>query len=219
MHEHPMTHYASNLRPLRVVTADQDDDFGSWLICSRVASIRPEPQLAGKPRGADVPTGARDIVDAANVHAFVGAELAARAAANISAGQLSSLRAIQGELETAYGSADFELAARLHHKFHRSIDLAADSPRLAQFMSDIARFAHESASSMVSGWPMQSRNDHRRVLAALERGDANRARMAMAEHFTIGVASLADHLIALGVLPSSDSPAETAAKSELPVVD
>jgi DNA-binding GntR family transcriptional regulator len=99
------------------------------------------------------------------------------------------------------------------------VDVAADSPRLAQFMSDIARFAPESASPMAPGRPNQSTNGHRRVIAALEGRDANRARMAMAEHFTIGVAPLADHLIELGVLASSESPAETAAKSELPVVD
>jgi DNA-binding GntR family transcriptional regulator len=158
-------------------------------------------------------TTARDIVDVATLQAFVGAALAARAAENITAGQLSSLEAIQSELETAYGGGDFELAARLDHEFHRLIDVAADSPRLTQFMSDIARFALESAFSTAPGWPNHSTKDHRRVLAALERRDANRARMAMAEHFTIGVAPLADQLIELGVLVSSESPAETADKS------
>jgi DNA-binding GntR family transcriptional regulator len=162
---------------------------------------------------------ARDIADVATLQAFVGAALAARAAENITAGQLSSLRAIQSELETAHGSGDYALAARLNHEFHRSVDVAADSPKLTQFMSGIARFAPESAFPTAPGRPNQSTKDHRRVIAALERRDANRARMAMAEHFTIGVAPLADHLFELGILASSESPAETAAKSELPVVD
>ena len=49
---------------------------------------------------------ARDIADVANVQAFIGGELAARAAENITDEQLSELKAIQDELEQAYEQPD-----------------------------------------------------------------------------------------------------------------
>jgi DNA-binding GntR family transcriptional regulator len=151
---------------------------------------------------------ARDIADVANVQAFIGGELAARAAESITDEQLSSLRAVQNELEEAYGSGDLERTVRLNHEFHRTINVAAGSPKLTQFMSSITRYAPESVFPTVSGWPKQSTRDHRRVIAAFERRDANRARMAMAEHFTIGVAPLTEHLVERGVIADTDSPAE-----------
>ena len=40
------------------------------------------------------------------------------------------------------------------------------------------------------------------MIAAFERRDADEARAAMAEHFTVGVAPLCDHLTSLGVIRS-----------------
>lgn len=140
------------------------------------------------------------MADVANVQAFIGGELAARAAETISDEQLSSLRAIQDELEEAYGDGDLDRTVRLNHEFHRLINVVADSPKLTQFMSGITRYAPESVFPTLSGWPEQSTRDHRRVLAAFERRDADGARSAMAEHFTVGVAPLTEHLVARGVI-------------------
>jgi DNA-binding GntR family transcriptional regulator len=143
---------------------------------------------------------ARDVADVANVQAFIGGELAARAAENISEERLSELRAIQDELEEAYGSNDVERMVRLNHEFHRLINVCADSPKLTQFMSGITRYAPESVFPKLAGWATQSTRDHRRVIAAFERRDADQARAAMAEHFTIGVTPLTDHLVERGVI-------------------
>jgi DNA-binding GntR family transcriptional regulator len=143
---------------------------------------------------------ARDMADVANVQAFIGGELAARAAETISAAQLADLRAIQDELEEAYGGGDLERTVRLNHEFHRLINVVADSPKLTQFMSGITRYAPESVFPTLQGWPTQSTMDHRRVLEALERRDGDAARLAMSEHFTVGVAPLTEHLVARGVI-------------------
>ncbi|BBY29096.1 GntR family transcriptional regulator [Mycolicibacterium sediminis] len=143
---------------------------------------------------------ARDIVDVASVQAFIGGELAARAAANITDEQLADLVAIQDDLESAYETDDLERTVRLNHDFHRAVNVAADSPKLTHVMSAITRYAPESVFPTLAGWPKQSISDHRRVIAAFERRDAARARTAMAEHFTVGVAPLTDHLIERGVI-------------------
>jgi DNA-binding GntR family transcriptional regulator len=147
---------------------------------------------------------ARDIVDVANVQAFIGGELAARAAENITEEQLAALKAIQDDLELAYEHTDLERTVRLNHEFHRTINVAADSPKLTQVMSTITRYAPESVFPTLQGWPKQSIRDHRLVIAAFERRDAEGARAAMAEHFTIGVAPLTDHLIERGVIAENE---------------
>jgi DNA-binding GntR family transcriptional regulator len=175
-------------------------------------NLRAEGLLVQQPRRGFMVLAvtARDIADVANVQAFIGGELAARAAENITDEQLGALRVIQDDLEQAYEKDDLEHTVRLNHDFHRAINVAADSPKLTQFMSSITRYAPESVFPKVSGWPKQSVRDHRKLIAAFERRDANRARMAMAEHFTIGVEPLTDHLIEQGVITDGESQSEAA---------
>ena len=76
-------------------------------------------------------------------------------------------RQIQAQLEEAYAGGDDERTVRLNHEFHRAINVAADSPKLAQLMSQITRYAPESVFPAIEGWPDQSIKDHRRILSAL----------------------------------------------------
>ena len=142
----------------------------------------------------------RDLTDVANVQAHIGGELAARAAVNITAEQLQDLEKIQTDLEDAYASDDDERAVRLNHEFHKAINVAADSPKLAQLMSQITRYAPESVFPTIPGWPEQSTEHHRKLLAALEARDENLARAAMSEHLAAGAAPLIEHLTQRGVV-------------------
>ncbi|CAJ1579532.1 GntR family transcriptional regulator [[Mycobacterium] wendilense] len=164
--------------------------------------LRAEGLLAQQPRRGFVvlPVTRRDIVDVSDVQSHIGGELAARAAASITAEQLAEITAIQTRLEAAYDGDDENLVVRLNHDFHRAINVAADSPKLAQLMSQITRYAPEAVFPTVSGWPEKSTRDHRRVLAALAEGDAEMAREAMSEHLCAGAEPLIDHLIVRGVI-------------------
>jgi DNA-binding GntR family transcriptional regulator len=146
-----------------------------------------------------LPVTGRDLKDVSDVQAYIGGELAARAAANISDDQLRELKQIQSDLEDAY-AADDERAVRLNHEFHRAINVAADSPKLAQLMSQITRYAPESVFPIIAGWPEQSNQHHRRLLAALEKHDENLARTAMSEHLAAGAEPLIEHLTSRGVV-------------------
>lgn len=143
---------------------------------------------------------ARDLADVALVQTFIGGELAARAAEQATAEQLAELKAIQDDLERAYQQSDLDHTVRLNHEFHRTINVAAGSPKLTQVMSAITRYAPESVFPTLEGWPEQSIRDHRAVIAALEQRDAEAARAAMAEHFTVGVEPLTEHLTERGVI-------------------
>ena len=165
-------------------------------------ALRAEGLIAQQPRRGFVvlPVTGRDVTDVANVQAHVGGELAARAAVNITDDQLRELKEIQAQLEDAYAGADEERTVRLNHEFHRAINVAADSPKLAQLMSQITRYAPESVFPSIEGWPAQSVKDHRRVLSALEKRDDKLARVAMSEHLAAGAGPLIEHLIARGVV-------------------
>jgi DNA-binding GntR family transcriptional regulator len=165
-------------------------------------ALRAEGLIAQQPhRGFVVlPVTERDLADVANVQAHVGGELAARAAINITDDQLREVQQIQAQLEEAYAGDDEDLTVRLNHEFHRAINVAAGSPKLAQVMSQITRYAPESVFPAIEGWPDQSIRDHRRVLSALEQHDDVAARAAMSEHLAAGAVPLIEHLVARGVV-------------------
>jgi DNA-binding GntR family transcriptional regulator len=164
--------------------------------------LRAEGLLAQQPRRGFVvlPVTRQDVTDVANVQAHVGGALAARAAVNISDDQLRELKEIQAQLEDAYAGGDGERAVLLNHEFHRAVNVAADSPKLAQVMSQVTRYAPESVFPTITGWPGQSIIHHREVLAALESHDGDRASAAMSDHLVAGAAPLIDHLTERGVI-------------------
>ncbi|MGO9384570.1 MAG: GntR family transcriptional regulator [Mycobacterium sp.] len=171
-------------------------------------ALRAEGLIAQQPhRGFVVlPVTGRDVADVANVQAHVGGELAARAAISITDEQLHELKGIQAQLEEAYAGEDNELTVRLNHEFHRAINVAADSPKLAQLMLQITRYAPESVFPAIEGWPDQSMKDHRRILSALEIHDDKLARAAMSEHLAAGAIPLIDHLVSRGVVAEASRP-------------
>ena len=61
-----------------------------------------------------LPVTGRDITDVSSVQAYIGGELAARAARTITDEQLVQLKGIQAELEDAYDHEDHESAVRLN---------------------------------------------------------------------------------------------------------
>lgn len=168
-------------------------------------ALRAEGLLEQQPRRGFVvlPVTDRDLADVSDLQAHVGGLLAARAAAGITDEQLRELTAIQDQLEDAYARDDGEAAVRLNHDFHRAINLAADSPKLAQLMSQITRYAPESVFPTIAGWPQESTRHHRRLLDALAAHDAEAARAAMSDHLTAGARPLIEHLTARGVLGRS----------------
>ena len=164
--------------------------------------LKAEGLLDQQPRRGFVvrPVTVRDITDVSDVQAHIGGELAARAAASISELQLQELNRIQSDLESAYAADDGERAVRLNHEFHRAINVAADSPKLAQLMSQITRYAPESLFPTIDGWPDESNRHHRRLLDALARRDAPLARTAMSEHLAAGAAPRIEQRTRRGVV-------------------
>ena len=163
--------------------------------------LRGEGLLEQLPRRGFVvlPFTDRDITDVSDLQAHVGGELAARAAVNIDDAALAELSVIHDQLAEAYAADDGDRAVRLNHEFHRAINVAADSPKLAQLMSQITRYAPESVFPTIAGWPARPVTDHARILTALRAHDADAARAAMSDHLAAGAAPLIEHLVSRGV--------------------
>jgi GntR family transcriptional repressor for pyruvate dehydrogenase complex len=68
--------------------------------------------------------------------------------------------------------------------FHQAVTNAARSPLLAEFMAAIAAPIAETRRSSLGepGRPPRSRDAHRRILDAIQRGDVSAARQAMRRH-------------------------------------
>lgn len=164
--------------------------------------LRAEGLLAQLPRRGFVvlPITRRDIADVSDVQAHIGGVLASRAAGLITDEQLRDLDRVQDRLEAAYRADDPEAAVRLNHEFHRGVNIAAESPKLAQLMGQITRFALESVYPTVEGWPDHAMRDHRLLLAALKNRDGEAARDAMSEHLCAAALPLIDHLAQRGVI-------------------
>jgi DNA-binding GntR family transcriptional regulator len=136
----------------------------------------------------------QDVQDLYLVQASLAGELAARAAARITPLQLAELEALQVILEEAKQLGDVEQIEVLNHRFHRAINLVADSPKLAWFLSSAVRYAPRRFYPTIHGWPEASVEDHHVVLKALRLGDVEAAKTAMHEHIQHAGDLLVAHL-------------------------
>ena len=135
-----------------------------------------------------------DIRDMFLVQAMVAGELAARAAQNISAENVASLDAIHANLVAAAERGDLTALEELNHQFHRDINLAAKSPRLANVIRLVSRYAPRRFYATIAGWPETTVHDHTLVLDAIRRGDADTARREMSAHVHHAAEQLASHI-------------------------
>lgn len=145
-------------------------------------------------RGFQVaPLTADDLRDVYLVQAFVAGELAARAARALSPNQVDTLEDIQSRLEDASHHREYEQVEECNHEFHRLLNRAAASPRLAATLAATTQFAPRRFFASIPGWTQASANDHRAIILALRNTDAESARVAMAAHIRRAGHLLADH--------------------------
>lgn len=132
-----------------------------------------------------------DVRDVFWAQAQLGGELAARAAQSITAEELDRLEAMLGRFELANAADDKEAIASLGHAFHREVNLAARSPRLALLLGSVARHLPNRFYASIEGQVAATRDEHPALVSALRKRNARVARSIMEQHVLAG----ADHLI------------------------
>ncbi|WP_396448374.1 GntR family transcriptional regulator [Actinomadura sp.] len=159
-------------------------------------SLRSEGFVVLEPRRGFVvaPLSERDVRDLFWVQAGIAAELTARAAPRIGAAALRELDGLQRALERAMAARRPDLMEEYDHLFHREINLAADSPKLAWSLATAARYVPRGLYRRLDDWPGLAVRDHARILAALRDGDGRTAAAEMRGHIVRTGELLTAHL-------------------------
>jgi DNA-binding GntR family transcriptional regulator len=135
----------------------------------------------------------QDVRDLFWVQAQLARELTARAAKKITPEQIAELQAILDQYEGAVAAGDQDRIAELGHAFHRRINLASDSHRLALLLSSVVRQLPNRFYAAIESHVSTAGDDHEQLMEALRRHDARTARSLMAQH----ILARGDHLIEL----------------------
>jgi DNA-binding GntR family transcriptional regulator len=134
-----------------------------------------------------------DLRDLFWAQATVAAELASRAATCMSQQDVARLRETHARHEQAVAAQDRDLAARLGHEFHRTINLAAQSPRLALLLGGLTRQLPNRFYASIEGQLEDAIAYHPIIIDALRVQDAEAVRSLMYRHILSG----AEHLIGM----------------------
>jgi DNA-binding GntR family transcriptional regulator len=156
-------------------------------------ALRSEGFVRLEPRRGFVvaPFTRQDVHDLFWAQAQLASELAARASKKLTPEQMQRLEAIDKRHEQAVADGDNELVADLGRAFHREINRAADSHRLALLLESIVRHLPNSFYAKIEGQVAATRDRHPQLLAALRKRDSRKVRSLMQRHIVEG----ADHLI------------------------
>lgn len=149
-----------------------------------------------------------DLRDIFWAQAVVGAELAGRAALKMSKDDLTKLQELDAEHEKAF-KADDEHHIQLGYEFHRFINLAADSPRLALLLGSLAKQLPNRFYASIEGQATDTLKYHPIILDAMRVKDADAVRSLMYRHIMQGAEHLIDSLERAGTW----GPPEPAAQS------
>lgn len=136
----------------------------------------------------------RGFDDQVLVLAFVTGELAARAAALLDQSAVARLERLQDDLEQRVAAGDVVGAAHVNYDFHRSINIAADSDRLASLAQLHSHYVPLATLLALPSKPAQCTYEHADLIQALAAGEAEGARRAMTDHMKRSGAALARHL-------------------------
>lgn len=123
-----------------------------------------------------------DIRDIYLVQSWVAGELVARATAKKDAAFIGRLEKIHEALTAAADARELENLEEQNHRFHREINLASGSPKLAWVMQFVSRFTPRRFYASIQGWPEATVADHQVILDAIRSGNPEAARAAMSEH-------------------------------------
>jgi DNA-binding GntR family transcriptional regulator len=164
-------------------------------------SLRSEGFVRLAPRRGFVvaPFSRQDVRDLFWAQAQLGGELAARAAKNITPDVLERLDDLNVRYEAAVAAGDEEAVAELGHLFHREINLAANSQRLALLLGSVVKHLPNRFYANIEGQVGETQGDHPAITDALRNRDSRKARSLMEKHILKGGERLIATLQARGL--------------------
>jgi DNA-binding GntR family transcriptional regulator len=137
------------------------------------------------------PFSRQDVRDLFWAQAQLARELAARAARKITPEQLAALEAILRRYDSAVAEGDQDRIGELGHLFHRRINLAADSHRLALLLSTFVRQLPNRFYAAIETQASRGEDAHGLLLQALRQRDVRTTESLMERH----ILARGDHLL------------------------
>lgn len=132
-----------------------------------------------------------DIRDLFWAQAQLAGELAARAAQRATPERIERLEAINAEYDRATAAGDTEALIDLGHLFHRELNLAGESPRLARLLGTVVKQLPNRFYAAIEGQISDSQEEHPQIVDAIKGKDSKKARKITEVH----IAGAADRLI------------------------
>jgi DNA-binding GntR family transcriptional regulator len=156
--------------------------------------LRGEDMVRQLPRRGYVvaPLSRVDVEDLFAVQARLAAELARRAAGRMDGDALAALDELNRSIADV--RTDAAHLEQLEYEFHRRINTAADSPKLASLLRNASQYLPQRFYSSDPAWRARATRDHDALLAALHAGDADAAAAAIRAHVLDGADRLITHL-------------------------
>ncbi|MEU6646815.1 GntR family transcriptional regulator [Saccharomonospora sp. NPDC046836] len=142
----------------------------------------------------------QDVRDIFWVQAQLAGELAARAAKKITRAQIKELEENIAQYDEALRKHDEDRVAYLGHAFHRAVNLAADSNRLALVLGSVVTQLPNSFYTTIElyatdeGMVASAESTHPAILEALRRRQSRKARSIMEHHILERAEQLASML-------------------------
>ena len=139
-----------------------------------------------------------DVEDLFQLQSHLAGQLAARAAARMDAEALADLRRLNAQLEAAVEQQASDQIEALEYQFHRAINVAADSRKLAYVLRSATQYLPRRFFTADAHWRRAVHDDHAKVLDALAARDPDAVRAAMEAHILDGSTRLVAHLDEIG---------------------
>jgi len=158
--------------------------------------LRAEGMVRLLPRRGYVvaPLTRQDVDDLFEVQVYIGAEIVARAVKQIDSASLDKLAAENRALQAAIRAKDSEAIMRHEYEFHRVLNAAAQSRKLAYMLNNATRYLPRGFYGADAQWRQAAAGDHKAILDALTAGDLEATQAATTKHIRDGKARLLDHL-------------------------
>jgi len=140
------------------------------------------------------PLSRQDVEDLFEMQVFIGAEIVTRAIKQIDSDSLEALAAENRALQAAIRAKDSAEIMRHEYEFHRVLNAAARSRKLAYMLNNATRYLPRGFYGADAQWRQAAAGDHKAILDALAAGDLEATLAASTRHIRDGKARLLEHL-------------------------
>ncbi|MGC4250445.1 MAG: GntR family transcriptional regulator [Sphingobium sp.] len=155
----------------------------------------------------------QDLLDLFWAQATIGAELARRATTRLTDEQIALMEQHHQEYEIAIAKNSENPIVQMGHDFHRTINLAADSPRLALLLGSLTKQLPNRFYATIEGQLLHAVEYHPIIINAFKLRDPDAAASLMFRHIILGGEGLVATLERQGLWDSA-SPDEPAKKTK-----